>query len=160
MYKSLTCLWISLTQSRRMVEMFEHFYCWRNCSVFQLIFFFTCRCMCVFRAVESSDVKSPRVLFSQHRGRAAPHLSNHSVYSPYVSYSHWAPARYLHWIRAPLVCCRLSGPRARVCCNFWRRGEFSSFVVLDSLTGMKVGVSLSNFSHKRVTSRVRGGFVV
>ncbi len=104
--------------------------------------FFTCSgsvCVC-------GDVKSPRVLFRQRRGWAAPHLSNHSVYSPYVSYSHWAAARCLHWIRvrSQLACCRLGGPQA--CAAIYGGGGiFRLLLFLITLAGVK-WVFFANFS--------------
>lgn len=110
--------------------------CWRSRSVFRLrearsLPAGVCVCVC-------GDVKSPRVLFRQRRGWAAPHLSNHSVYSPYVSYSHWAAARCLHWIRirSQLACCRLGGPQA-CAAIFGGGGSFLLLLFLITLAAVK-----------------------
>lgn len=119
--------------------------CWSNRSLFfvsgkPVLYLQVCACVC-------GDVKSPRVLFRQRRGWAAPHLSNHSVYSPYVSYSHWAAARCLHWIRvrSQLACCRLGGPQA--CAAIYGGGGiFRLLLFLITLAGVK-WVFFANFSH-------------
>lgn len=128
--------------------------CWCNRSLFRLREARSLPagvCVC-------GDVKSPRVLFRQRRGWAAPHLSNHSVYSPYVSYSHWAAARYLHWIRvrSQLACCRLGGPQA-CAAIFGGGGCFLLLLFLISLTGMKEEYLLLILV---VTSPVRTGCLI